>query len=46
MFALAILIGIATQLTISDPVNELGAGYWIEGGAMSDAVGLWFISNI
>lgn len=45
MFGLAILIGIATQYTINDSVNELG-GYWIEGDAMSDAVGLWFICNI
>ena len=31
------------QTTVDDPLNQIGDGYWLAGGAMSDPVGSWFL---
>lgn len=31
------------QTTIDDPLNQIGDGYWLADGAMSDPVGSWFL---
>ena len=31
------------QSTVDDPLNQIGDGYWLVDGAMSDSVGSWFL---
>lgn len=31
------------QTTIDDPLNQIGDGYWLTDGTMSDSVGSWFL---
>ena len=31
------------QTTIDDPLNQIGDGYWLADGTMSDPVGSWFL---
>ncbi len=41
--ASAAVSALVVQSTINDPANQIGDGYWLPDGKMSDAVGLWFL---
>ena len=34
------------QSTVEDPIDQLGEGLWFDAGAMSDAVGGWFLYDV
>ena len=34
------------QSTVENPINQLGDGLWFDAGAMSDAVGGWFLYDV